>query len=376
MKRRTIYNTLTAATLLLGLMSLRAQPDSLKPPEGVSKSELKEAYLQARSLQIIYQTVYENVRPSVVQVIVEGKASEKKDLHPFMDDPFFRKFFGEPPSGQTAPSQNVPTSLGSGFIIDEDGTIITNKHVVENAKTVKVKLHDGRTIEGTVRGYDDMTDIAVINLNLKSNLRPAILGDSDKVRVGDIAIAMGNPFGLDGTFTTGVISAVGRAGLDNSGLKFIQTDAAVNQGNSGGPLLNMDGEVIGINRMIVSPSGGSVGIGFSIPINEVRNIIKQIRVSGTVERPLLGVGIEILPEELNQNGKIKGLFVSRVQSGTGAWNAGIKPNDIILDVDGKNMTEPEILVKYVLTKKVGDRLIVQILRNDKKISLSVLLGKR
>ncbi|MDH5656931.1 MAG: trypsin-like peptidase domain-containing protein, partial [Spirochaetia bacterium] len=349
--------------------SLYSQPAQLKPPEGTSKKEFQTAYRQASGLQTLYRSIYENVRPSVVQVIVTGSSSGNQEFDPFRDDPFFRKFFGIPrsPNGRNHNSQ--PQSLGSGFIIDSKGIIITNKHVIGNASKVKVKLHDGRILEGKVRGFDELTDIAVIKIKNANDLHAARLGNSDELRVGDIAIAVGNPFGLDGTFTTGVVSAVGRTGLDTSGLKFIQTDAAVNQGNSGGPLLNMNGEVVGINRMIVSPSGGSVGIGFSIPINEVRNIIHQIRKNGSVERPLLGIGIEPLTEEISKKQKTKGLLVIRVQSGSGAWKAGIKIHDIIENVDGKEMTDPEELVQYILTKNVGDRVILDIVRKSKKIQI-------
>jgi serine protease Do len=358
-------------------MILFAQPSQLKPPEGTTPEEFRDAFKQATGLQILYRSIYENVRPSVVQVIVEGTRKQgKSDYDPFFDDPFFRKFFGVPRSPEEKPSNEIPQSIGSGFIIDSNGTIVTNKHVIGNAKAVKVKLHDGRILEGTVRGYDDMTDIAVIYLSKASNLRAARLGNSDELRVGDLAIAVGNPFGLDGTFTTGVVSAVGRAGLDTSGLKFIQTDASVNQGNSGGPLLNMKGEVVGINRMIVSPSGGSVGIGFSIPINEVRNIIKQITTDGSVQRPMLGIGIEPIPDEIAKKDKVKGLFVIRVQTDTGAAKAGIKVNDIIIKVDGVDMNRPEELVQYVLSKKVGDRIVLEVLREGKELSVSVKLGKR
>ena len=363
-----------SAILLFPVISI-AQPSQLQPPEGTSKEEFQAAYRQASGLQILFRSIYENVRPSVVQIIVENRKNGKTEHDPLFDDPFFRKFFGVPQSPR-GNQEIMPQSLGSGFIIDSSGTIITNKHVVGNAESVKVKLHDGRIIEGNVRGYDEMTDIAVINLTRTTGLKSARLGNSDELRVGDLAIAVGNPFGLDGTFTTGVISAVGRAGLDTSGLKFIQTDAAVNQGNSGGPLLNMDGEVVGINRMIVSPSGGSVGIGFSIPINEVRNIIKQIRANGKVERPLLGIGIEPLPDEIKEKEKINGLFVTRVQSGSGAWKAGIRVHDVIYSVDGKEMTRPDELVQYVLSKKVGDRIVLDVVREGKKLHLSVKLGSR
>ena len=201
-----------------------------------------------------------------MQIIAAGGTEVAANADPRMKDPFFRKFFGPPPS------QEAPPSIGSGFILDDSGLVVTNLHVVRNAKNVQVILADGTKVPGVIRGSDEWTDIAVIQMKNAKNIRPARLGDSDKVYVGDYVVALGNPFGLQGTFSTGVVSAVARSVPGDPGMKFLQTDAAINPGNSGGPLINLDGEVIGINRMIVSPAGGSVGIGFAIPINEVKKV--------------------------------------------------------------------------------------------------------
>jgi S1-C subfamily serine protease len=219
-----------------------------------------------------------------VQIIAAGGTEVAANADPRMKDPFFRKFFGPPPS------QEAPPSIGSGFILDDSGLVVTNLHVVRNAKNVQVILADGTKVPGVIRGSDEWTDIAVIQMKNAKNIRPARLGDSDKVYVGDYVVALGNPFGLQGTFSTGVVSAVARSVPGDPGMKFLQTDAAINPGNSGGPLINLDGEVIGINRMIVSPAGGSVGIGFAIPINEVKKVIADIKANGTVVRPALGNG--------------------------------------------------------------------------------------
>jgi len=379
MKLFTKKSTLTVlGAIALVPIALFAQPEQLSPPAGVSQQEFRRAYQSANYLQTIYRAIYENVRPSVVQVIVElNKSNQPAPFQdPFYDDPFFRKFFGIPDQQRGRSNQKNPTSLGSGFIIDTDGYIVTNNHVVADAKSVKIKLYNGEILEGKVRGTDDLTDIAIIETKKIKGIKAARLGDSNNLHVGDISVAVGNPFGLDGTFTTGIISAVGRAGLDSSGLNFIQTDASINQGNSGGPLLNMDGEVVGINRMIVSPSGGSVGIGFAIPINEVRNVITQIKTKGSIDRPLLGINVSELPPEVVKAKKTKGLFVIGVYQNTGAAEAGVTPHDIILDVDGKVMTDPSQLVSYVLSKQVGDRIILKILRKDKILKVSVKLSKR
>ncbi|MCE9599405.1 MAG: trypsin-like peptidase domain-containing protein [Spirochaetia bacterium] len=341
------------------------------PPAGVSAEEFKRAMEQTRSLQIVNRAIYDSVRPSTVQIIVKGGGDDRVAANdPILNDPFFRRFFGAPPS------QGKPPSLGSGFIIDDSGLIITNRHVVDDAKTVQVKLYDGRVVEGTVRGTDDLTDIALIQIKDASQLKPIRLGDSDKVFVGDYVVALGNPFGLDGTFSTGVVSAVARAGLDRSGLKFIQTDAAINPGNSGGPLINLDGQVVGINRMIVSPTGGSVGIGFAIPINEVKKVLGEIKLTGTVTRPILGVQIvQLTPQGKKELGVAAGVLVVAVGQGSGADKAGIEKNDVVTAVDGKEVHTAESLASYIQTRKVGDRVTIEIVRNKISKKLDVILGK-
>ena len=355
--------------LTVATTGLRAQP-GLNTPPGVSQSELKEAYKNANSLQTVFRAVYSTVRPSVVRVVVENKVKTQPMM---FGDPFLYRYFGLPAPKQGGPSERVQRAQGTGFIIDRSGLIVTNAHVVGNSKTVIVKTSTGKELKGTVRGTDKVTDIALIQVK-SSGLNPLKLGNSNALSVGDFAIAVGNPFGLDGTFTTGVISAVGRAGIDASGGKFIQTDASINQGNSGGPLLNLEGEVVGINRMIFSPTGGSVGIGFAIPINEARDVIRQIKENGSVERPMLGIRISNLPEDRKTVSKGKGIYVHEVINGTGAAKAGVQPDDIILKVDSKSVSKPEDLVRYIRTKKIGDRVLLEILRKSRTRSVSILLS--
>lgn len=365
--RKTVFSFLILAA---GLTGLYAEP--LAAPNGVSADEFKRALDSTRSQQIVNRAIYEQVRPSTVQIIVSSPGDKAAVSDPLFDDPFFRRFFGSPPSNG---NNSRPPSMGSGFIIDESGLIITNRHVVGNAKTVQVKLADGRVVEGTVRGSDDLTDIALVQLK-GSQVKPVRLGDSDRVFVGDYVVAVGAPFGLDGTFSTGVVSSVARAGLDRSGMKFIQTDAAINPGNSGGPLISLDGEVIGINRMIISPTGASVGIGFAIPINEVKKVIHEIRMNGTVSRPILGVQIAgLTPEGHKQLGVQSGVVVLGVGEGSGADKAGIEKGDVILKVDGKAVADPESLASYIQKKKVGDRVMIEIVRNKTAKQLNVILGK-
>lgn len=357
-------------------LSLYSENPPLRPPEGISQEDFNRAYTSAQSLEIVFRAVYENVRPSVVGIVAEHHVQNPYANNPGCQDPYWRKFF--PCPGQRGiPAEIVQRSQGTGFIIDDGQWVVTNHHVVGQERQVQVKLFNGRTLVGTVRGVDTLTDIALIQLQSAAGTQASRLGNSDAMHVGDFAIAVGNPFGLDGTYTTGVVSAVGRSGLDQSGLKFIQTDASINQGNSGGPLINLRGEVIGINRMIFSPTGGSVGIGFAIPINEVRDIIRQLKESGSVSRPsrpFLGISMAALPAEYAQRTGGKGILVVQVVKNSAAAGAGIQEEDIILKVDQQEISEPEVMKKYVAGKRVGDRLTLEILRGSQRLNITVALG--
>ena len=346
--RRPVRLFLSVGLVFLpGVLAAEAPP-GLRPPAGVSEERFSRAYERAESLQLVYRAIDEQVRPSVVGI---------EPLKP------------APVRGAKGDSTG---RSGTGFIIDESGVIVTNTHVVGDSNEVHVKLFDGRRLTGVVRGRDNLMDITLIKIHPFPGIRAARLGDSRSLRVGDLCIAVGNPFGFDGSFTTGVISAIDRGGLDGSGLRYIQTDASVNHGNSGGPLLNLRGDIVGINRMIVSPYGGSVGISFAIPINQVRTVIAQIRDRGTVERPMLGV--RIAPP----NGRLQppGLPVEAVLEGSGAWKAGLEKGDVILHVDRRRMKSFHDLIAYVLTKRIGDVVVMEILRGQTKRQLQVRLTKR
>ncbi len=322
-------------------------PPGLKPPEGVSEERFREAFERAESLQLVYRAIHEQVRPSVVGV------------EPLKATP-------RSPKGESTGRS------GTGFIIEESGLIVTNTHVVGDSNEVSVKLFDGRKVRGTVRGRDELMDITLVRIEPFLGIRALRLGDSRSLRVGDLCIAVGNPFGFDGSFTTGVVSALDRGGLDGSGLRYIQTDASVNHGNSGGPLLNLRGEVVGINRMIVSPYGGSVGISFAIPINQVRSVIAQIRERGEAEHPMLGVRIAP-PDGRTQ---LPGLPVEMVVEGSGAWKAGLIKGDVILTVDSRVMKSFDDLISYVMTKRIGDVVLMEVLRGQNRRTLRVKLTKR
>ncbi|MFH2012099.1 MAG: DegQ family serine endoprotease [Pseudomonadota bacterium] len=287
---------------------------------------------------------------------------------PFRD--FFDKFFKD-----MVPKDFKQTSLGSGFIIDEDGYILTNYHVIQGADEVKVKLSDNKEFKAEIKGKDPKTDIALIKIKSGKNLPVVKLGDSDKLEVGEWVVAIGNPFGLDHTVTAGIVSAKGRiigAGpYDN----FIQTDASINPGNSGGPLINLKGEVIGINTAIIA---SGQGIGFAIPINMAKTLIPQLKEKGKVVRGWLGVVIQKITPDLAKSFGLKeteGALVTDVLEGSPAEKAGIKRGDIIIEVDGEKIDEVNKLSRFIATLNVGRQAKIKIVRNGKESTLKVLIGE-
>jgi S1-C subfamily serine protease len=312
------------------------------------------------------------VGPAVVRIDTERTITRQPD--PMFNDPFFRRFFGDGVFPQ-GPLEQRLQGQGSGFFVDNDGTILTNAHVVDNADRVTVILKDGRRLEGTVKGSDDVTDLAVVKVN-ERGLPVAALGDSDQVQVGDWAIAVGNPFGLDNTVTLGIVSTLNRssalAGIPDKRLDFIQTDAAINPGNSGGPLLNEDGEVIGINTAI---RANATGIGFAIPINKAKEIVPQLIRGEKVAHPYLGVQIATLtPDLAKQNNKdpnstvtlpeVAGVLVVGVVPNSPAANAGIRRGDVITQIDSQSITDAEQLQNLVEQAGLNKSLRVTVKRGN------------
>jgi len=331
----------------------------------------------ARSLGQAFVEVAKKVQPSVVNVTTE-KTITMRPWERFGDDffkgsPFeeFFKGFGTPPRERGKEYRHKQRSGGSGVIVDKEGYILTNNHVVEGADKVKVRLNDGREFTATVKGQDPRTDLAVLHIKAK-DLPVAVLGDSDKLEVGEWAIAIGSPFGLEHTVTVGVISAKGRSGLGTGTYEdFIQTDASINPGNSGGPLINIEGEVIGINAMIIQPG---TGIGFAIPINMAKQILNDLIKQGKVVRPWLGISVQDLTPELMEHFKVKekeGVLVGQVYPGTGAEKAGLTSGDIIKSVDDKPVKNVTELVKEIQKKKVGQKVKLDIIRDGKRMNIEV-----
>ncbi|HEU5398463.1 MAG TPA: DegQ family serine endoprotease [Gammaproteobacteria bacterium] len=317
------------------------------------------------------------VTPAVVNVSTRGHVQVQQQ-NPFMNDPFFQQFFGGQGFG-SGPIQRQFESLGSGVIVDAaKGYILTNNHVVENADKITVTLNDGRNYTAKVVGKDPETDVAVLQIKA-DNLTAVPLGNSAALQVGDFVVAIGNPFGLKHTVTAGIVSALGRAGIEDGKYEnFIQTDASINPGNSGGALVDLNGNLVGINTAILSRGGGNIGIGFAIPIDMARDVMDQLVKYGKVERGVLGVTIQNLTPEIAKGLGInasEGVVVTQVQRGSGAEKAGVKAGDVILKVDGKPVTSNSALQSEIGVMRRGSEVHLQLARNGEILNLSATIGK-
>ncbi|MGI9309530.1 MAG: DegQ family serine endoprotease [Gammaproteobacteria bacterium] len=308
----------------------------------------------------------ERTSPAVVNIATKGTVTAQRN--PLMDDPFFRRFFGVPPEGQR---EREVRSAGSGVIVDAaNGYILTNHHVIENADEIEIMLDDDRSIQAEIVGSDPGTDIAVLKVTDPQNLVEMPMGDSEKMRVGDFVVAIGNPFGLQHTVTSGIVSALGRTGINREGYEdFIQTDASINPGNSGGALINLKGELIGINSAIFSGNGGNIGIGFAIPVNIARSIMDQILEYGEVKRGLLGVSISDFTADTAEAYGIdaaQGALVQEVVPGSAAENAGIEVGDVIIAVDDKKVNGASELRTSIGLRRSGEKVTLTVLRDGKE----------
>lgn len=325
-------------------------------------------------LQNTFRDIADLYKDSVVFISTEKTVQVRP--HPFFDDPFFRDFFGN--REMSHPETRKQTGLGTGFFISSDGYVATNHHVIANMDSVKVKTGN-KEYDAKIIGSDETTDIALLKVEGNGDFKPVYFGDSDQVRVGDWAIAIGNPFGLSYTFTVGVISAIARKDVDQLGNSHLQTDASINPGNSGGPLLNIDGEVVGVNRMIYSRSGGNLGIGFAIPINTARKVLEELKQHGKVKRGYMGVQIAPLTDDFAGElglDKPDGALVGGVVPGSPADQGGIKEMDVILKVADTPIKDPRDLVEYVGHTPVGKTLKVQIWRKKEKMNLFITIKER
>jgi Do/DeqQ family serine protease len=319
------------------------------------------------------------VSPAVVNIATRGTIKEKPgQRNPLLDDPFFRRFFDVPPDAR--PRERQFQSAGSGVIVDaKNGYIITNYHVIENATEITVTLLDNRSFSAKVIGSDEGADIALLQAK-QPNLVSMALGDSSRLEVGDYVVAIGNPFGLQHTVTAGIVSALGRTGINPEGYEdFIQTDASINPGNSGGALVNLRGELVGINSAILSGSGGNIGIGFAIPVNMAKGVMDQLIKYGQVKRGVLGVNIyDVTPDVAKEIGlaDASGALVAGVTQGSAAERAGVKTGDIIVSINGTAMKSARELRNAIGMLRIGDQVEIGLLRDGKPHKVTALVAER
>jgi Do/DeqQ family serine protease len=319
------------------------------------------------------------VSPAVVNIATRGTIKEEPgQRNPLLDDPFFRRFFDAPPDSR--PRERQFQSAGSGVIVDaKNGYIITNHHVVENASEITITLLDNRTFSAKVIGSDEGADIAVLQAK-QPNLIAMALGDSARLEVGDYVVAIGNPFGLQHTVTAGIVSALSRTGINPEGYEdFIQTDASINPGNSGGALVNLRGELVGINSAILSRSGGNIGIGFAIPVNMAKGVMDQLIKYGQVKRGVLGVNIyNVTPDIAKEFGlsESNGALVAGVAQGSAAERAGVKTGDIITSINSVTMKDASELRNTIGMLRIGDKVEIGLLRDGKALKVTALIAER
>ena len=322
---------------------------------------------------VSYATAVETAAPAVVNIHTTKVITQR--INPLFDDPRFRQFFGD----VFKPRQRIENSLGSGVLISSNGYILTNNHVIKGASEILVALKDGRTAQANIVGVDPETDLAILTISLE-NLPSIVVGKSDALRVGDVVLAIGNPFGVGQTVTMGIVSAKGRSHLGiNTFENFIQTDAAINPGNSGGALINASGHLVGINTAIFSKSGGSQGIGFAIPTAIAKRVMEDILQLGHVVRGWLGIEPQDITTQLAESFGLKntiGVIVAGVLRNGPADQAGIKPGDIITHINGNSVEDSNDALNLIASSRPGNKMAIDLLRNGKKISKEAEVTQR
>ncbi|MDH4395985.1 MAG: trypsin-like peptidase domain-containing protein [Limnobacter sp.] len=327
---------------------------------------------------IHFRNAVTRATPAVVNIFTSKSISSTASKHPFFDDPEIRKFFGEDHDLGT-PEEDPASSLGSGVIVSAEGYVLTNQHVVESADEIEVNLADGRAAKAELVGTDPETDLAVLRIRL-DNLPSLQFAKIDSAQVGDVVLAIGNPFGVGQTVTMGIVSAIGRNHVGiNTFENFIQTDAAINPGNSGGALVDTEGNLLGINTAIYSRSGGSLGIGFAIPGETVRNVLDQIVKSGAVTRGYIGVEQQNISTDLIEAFNLpqkEGVIIAGIVKDGPADLAGLKVGDILLSLDGKKINDTSQMLNLIANLVPGEKKKVQVLREGKKVEIIIQIGTR
>ena len=321
-----------------------------------------------------YSVAAKKAMPAVVNIFTSKKNSSNPHQQ-FLDDPLFKHFFGDPSDEQ---SQHE-TSLGSGVIVNENGLILTNQHVIESADEIQVALADGRTVKAHVVGSDPDTDLAVLKIDVQ-NLPAITFADAEKNKVGDVVLAIGNPFGVGQTVTQGIISALGRNHLGISTFEnFIQTDASINPGNSGGALIDAEGNLVGINSAIYSRNGGSMGIGFAIPVSIAKQVMEQIVRQGSVTRGWIGIEAQDITAELAESFRLKspqGALIAGIIKNSPAERSGLKAGDVLLEINGLKVIDSNNMLGLISELKPNKQATLKVERNQKEINVAVLIGRR
>jgi serine protease DegS len=376
--RKTIVFIAQAITVGLALAFLLTVfwPGLLQRPPATAVEVRETADIPTTPLNgpVSYASAVEHAAPAVVSI---NTAKVVVQRHPLLNDPLFQQFFGR---GPDTPRQRVETSLGSGVILSNQGYILTNHHVIGGADAIKVFLRDGRSASAKVIGSDPETDLAVLKIELK-NLPALTLGRSERLRVGDVVLAIGNPYGVGQTVTMGIVSATGRTSLGiNTFENFIQTDAAINPGNSGGALVDAHGNLVGINTAIFSQTGGSIGIGFAIPTSLAKGVMEQIIEHGRPLRGWLGFEAQSLtPELIKAFGLDKGtqgLVITTLFRNGPAHKAGVEPGDVLVAIDGKPAGDAREVLLAISGHRPGDKIRLEVLREGKRLELQAIAGER
>jgi serine protease DegQ len=371
-----LFAQVVTVALALYFVVAALRPDWLgrppvQVPVGVGARDVPVLQAQSGPPTASYREAAGKAMPAVVNILT-SKAS--REAHPILKDPFFRRFFGD-----RMPPDEQMSSLGSGVIVSGEGYILTNFHVVEGADQIEVGLADGRKAAARVVGTDPETDLAVIRIS-ERNLPVMVLGQPDEARVGDVVLAIGNPFGVGQTVTMGIISAVGRNNLHiNHFENFIQTDAAINFGNSGGALVDIHGNLLGINSAIYSQTGGSIGIGFAIPVSTARNVLESIIKSGQVVRGWIGIESQDITPELADSfglGRQSGAIIAGVVRNGPADRAGVRPGDILLAVEGKIVKNTGDMLNLIAQLAPGAKAKLKLMRQNRESTVDVTVGKR
>ena len=351
------------------------RPEWLPGRGGAPAAVVQSASPSASSVTrtISYSDAVQRATPTVVNIFTSKEVRAQR--HPLLNDPIFRRFFGDqlPDEAQRA------SSLGSGVIVSTSGYVLTNHHVVEAADEIEVALPDGKKLLAKLVGNDPETDLAVLRVD-SENLPAISFGSSETLRVGDVVLAIGNPFGVGQTVTSGIVSALGRTGLGiNTFENFIQTDAAINPGNSGGALIDASGSLVGINTAIFSRSGGSMGIGFAIPVSTAKMVLDQIVKSGSVTRGWIGVEVQEITPPVAESFKLdntRGALIAGVLRGGPADKAGVKPGDVLLEVQGKPVTDPAGMLNLIAALAPGQSAKVKLKRQGQSVDANITVGRR